>query len=125
MANNTNPVVWFEIPAKDIMRAKKFYEGAFNFTMTLNEMGSMKMAWFPWIDKAPGTTGSLVESAGYQPSHAGTTIYFSVSDIDAALVKIEQSGGKTLNKKTNIGQYGFIAHFEDTEGNRLALHAMN
>jgi predicted enzyme related to lactoylglutathione lyase len=24
-----------------------------------------------------------------------------------------------------IGEYGFIAHFEDTEGNRVALHSMS
>ena len=26
--------------------------------------------------------------------------------------------------KTSIGQNGFMAHFMDTEGNRVALHSM-
>jgi predicted enzyme related to lactoylglutathione lyase len=28
-----------------------------------------------------------------------------------------------LNGKQSIGAHGFVAHFEDTEGNRVALHA--
>jgi len=51
-------------------------------------------------------------------------VYFSVDDIDEALRRIVAHGGKTLMPKTPIGQYGFIAQYEDTEGNRLALHAM-
>ena len=27
-------------------------------------------------------------------------------------------------KKTSIGDHGFIAEFQDTEGNRVALHSM-
>jgi len=28
-----------------------------------------------------------------------------------------------LLPKMSIGEYGFIAHFQDSEGNRVALHA--
>jgi predicted enzyme related to lactoylglutathione lyase len=52
-------------------------------------------------------------------------VYFSVEDIEETLRKVNATGGKTLLPKKSIGEYGFIAHFEDTEGNRLALHSMN
>jgi predicted enzyme related to lactoylglutathione lyase len=29
-----------------------------------------------------------------------------------------------LRAKTSIGQHGFVGHFEDCEGNRVALHSM-
>ena len=124
MASNINPVNWFEIPVNDIERAKSFYEHVFGYELALNDMGSLKMAWFPMKDEATGATGSLVKSDSYTPSHAGTLVYFSVDDIEGTLKKVEQNGGKILNPKMNIGEYGFVAHFEDSEGNRIALHSM-
>ncbi len=119
----TNPVSWFEIPAKDLLRAKKFYEKTFAFELSLQEMGPIKMAWFPADEKAAGATGSLVESQGYTPCSDGVLIYFNVDNIETLLEKVEQSGGKTLIPKQPIGPYGFFAHFEDSEGNRVGLHA--
>jgi predicted enzyme related to lactoylglutathione lyase len=51
-------------------------------------------------------------------------VYFSVPDIEAVLERIKQNGGKVLLTKTSIGEYGFVANFEDTEGNKVALHSM-
>ena len=45
-----------------------------------------------------------------------------VFSIDPTLEAIEGAGGKTLVPKQSIGEHGFIAHFEDTEGNRVAVH---
>jgi predicted enzyme related to lactoylglutathione lyase len=120
-----NPVNWFEIPVTDLARAKKFYEAVLDLSLTLSEMGPMKMAQFPMEDKdSPGASGMLAKSEGYVPSQTGIVIYFCVPDIDAVLGKIKASGGKTILPKTSIGEYGFIAHFADTEGNKLGLHAM-
>jgi predicted enzyme related to lactoylglutathione lyase len=44
-------------------------------------------------------------------------------DIDDALVRIIENGGKVLKSRTAIGPYGFIGHFEDCEGNGVALHS--
>lgn len=124
MSEIKHPVNWFEIPVKDLKRAKAFYEKLFGIPLTVVEMDESKMAMFPMTMGAPGIAGSLVAAPGYEPSKSGTVIYFSVPDIEATLALAEQNGGKTLIPKTNIGQYGFFAHFEDTEGNRLALHTM-
>lgn len=120
-----NAVNWFEIPVKDIGRAKKFYEKVFGLELTPEEMGQYKMTFFPWTEGAPGAAGTLIQGETYEPSHAGTVVYFSVEDIEEALRKVSANGGRTLLPKKSIGEYGFIAHFEDTEGNRLALHSMN
>ncbi len=126
MAEEHNPVGWFEIPVKDLERAKKFYRALTGvaFAGEDMEMNDMKMAMFPMAEKAPGAAGALVKAKGYKPSHDGTVVYFMLGDIDAALAKVKAAGGKTLLPKTEIGQYGFVAHFEDTEGNRVALHQM-
>jgi len=44
--------------------------------------------------------------------------------IDVPLGRIEKAGGKILLSKTSIGENGFIAHFTDTEGNKVSLHSM-
>ena len=118
-----NPVTWFEIPVRNMEKAKKFYEAILDIELARNEMGPMKMAWFPMAQGAPGAAGSLVQAEKYTPSHAGTLVYLHVNDIDDILARVKVHGGKVLLPKTGIGEYGFIAHFEDTEGNRVALHA--
>lgn len=123
MAMKRNAVGWFEIPVTDLNRAKKFYEQVFGTELSLNEMGPMKMAWFPMVKEGEGAAGTLVKSEGFTPSHLGALVYFSVEDLEDTLKKIQGKGGKTLLPKTSIGEYGFIAHFEDCEGNRVALHS--
>ncbi len=120
-----NAINWFEIPVTDLERAKKFYENILGIKLDLNEMGPMQMAWFPMEQNAPGATGTLIKSEGYTPSHSGSLVYFSVPDIESTLSNIDSTGGKPLMPKTSIGDFGFIAHFEDCEGNRVALHSEN
>jgi len=124
VAAKINIANWFEIPVKDLDRAAKFYEKVFDVKLSTEDMGNLKMAIFPFTQNAPGAAGTLIKGESYEPSHAGTVVYFSVDDIEEILRRINANNGKTLMPKTNIGEYGFIAHFEDTEGNRLALHSM-
>lgn len=118
-----NPVNWFEIPVTDLQRAKAFYEAVLGYELSLQEMGPMKMAWFPAERGAPFATGSLVQAESYTPSRAGSIVYFSTPSIERALEAVEGAGGAIINGKTPIGEFGFVAHFEDSEGNRVALHA--
>jgi uncharacterized protein len=118
-----NPVNWFMIPALDLERARKFYEAVIDDELVRNEMGPLKMAWFPRIPGAPGANGALVKGEGYVPTHAGTLVYLHVNDIDDTMARIKVNGGKVLLPKTGMGEYGYIAHFEDSEGNRVGLHA--
>ncbi|MNL24920.1 Glyoxalase-like domain protein [compost metagenome] len=122
MDTSRNPVGWFEIPTKDIVRAKKFYENVLDASLTMSELGPVKMALFPMETNAKGAAGSLIQGKDYKPSHDGARIYFSVQSIEDTLAKVEKSGGKVLQPKTSIGEWGFIAHVEDTEGNEISLH---
>ena len=117
-----NPINWFEIPISDMDRAKAFYEAVFEIELRLNDLGALKMAWFPMDPNAGGATGTLMLADEYIPSHEGTMVYFSVPDVEPVLERVEQHGGKILNGKKSIGEFGFVGHFEDSEGNRVALH---
>ena len=119
-----NPVNWFEIPVNDLGKAQAFYEHVFGVTLSPTDMEMAKMAFFPMGQNEPGAAGSLIKAKDYVPSHHGALVYFSVPDIEGTLKKVSEKGGKTLMPKMGIGPYGFIAHFEDCEGNRIALHSM-
>lgn len=105
-------------------RAGKFYESVFDFELNLLEMGPMKMFQFPMVNDTYGSAGALMKAEGYKPSYEGIMVYFSVGDIDEMLGKVIASGGKTILRKMPMGEYGFIGHFEDSEGNRVALYSM-
>lgn len=119
-----NPVGWFEIPVNDMDRAKAFYEQIFEIEFHLIEVGGAKMALFPDGGTSYGSPGSLMQYESYVPSHEGVLIYLSCADVQTELDRIENAGGKIMKGKTQISpEHGYMALFEDTEGNRIALHS--
>lgn len=124
MEEKLNPVIWFEIPVVDMARSKAFYEAVFGQELAIVDMGPRQMAMFPMEMNVPGIGGALVKEEHFVPSYAGTLVYFSVSDITGTLSKVVANNGKELIPKTSIGEYGFCAYFEDSEGNRIGLHTM-
>ena len=124
MAGGVNIAGWFEIPVHDLDRARLFYESVLNVELSVNDFGTVRMAFFPMASNAYGASGALVKGESHAPSHRGILLYLSVADIEETLDRVDSNGGRTLMPKTSIGDYGFIAHFQDSEGNRLGLHSM-
>ena len=118
-----NAVTWFEIPVTDLARATKFYESTLGVALAQREMGPTRMAMFPVHHGGPGSAGALVKEDGYTPAAVGSVIYLEVDDIEAALSRVQSSGGSTILPKTSVGPFGFVAQFKDSEGNRVAFHA--
>ena len=123
-SNNLN---WFEIPATDISRARKFYETIFEIEMSEQEMMNMKMAFFPWEMGSGKAAGGLVQSDMHKPSTDGAVIYLNANPaLDNVLGRIESAGGQVVMPKTQISEeIGYMAFFIDSEGNKLALHSQN
>jgi uncharacterized protein len=117
----SNPVVHFEIPVTDMDRAVAFYEDVLGYSLTRESVDGYEMAFFPRSDHRFGAAGALAKGDVYQPSHKGPIIYFDVADIDAVLGRAEARGARVLYPKKDIGSAGFVAEFEDSEGNRIAL----
>ncbi len=119
-----NAVNWFEIPVVNFDRAKAFYEAILSAEMMTMEMPGMKSAFFP-ADLQNGIGGCITQAQGYVPATVGSLIYLNGGeDLGTVLSKVEGAGGKIVLPKTSIGPNGFMAHFEDTEGNKVALHSM-
>ena len=124
MSSETNVINWFEIPAKDISRAKTFYERIFEIKMQEMEMSDMKYAMFPFDPVKGKVGGGLAQSPMHTPGSTGSIIYLNANpDLQKVLERIEKAGGKITMPKTSIGQNGFMAFFTDTEGNTMALHS--
>ena len=116
---------WFEIPVTDFARAKKFYEAILGTELQTMEAMGMTMAFFPADFQNGEIGGGIVTGNGSQPSATGSLVYLNGGeDLSAALSKVEPAGGKIVLPKTAIGPNGFMAHFMDTEGNKVALHSM-
>ncbi|WP_326984914.1 VOC family protein [Chryseobacterium sp. MYb264] len=119
----TNRVVYFEIPVTDLKRAEKFYTHVFNFTFESEIIDNYEMALFPFKNENSGITGALAKGDVYKPTKDGVIIYFKTDNIDASLNSVIKHGGKVLYPKTINKNHGFaVAEFEDSEGNRIALH---
>jgi uncharacterized protein len=120
-----NAINWFEIPVTDFTRAKSFYETILGVEIMEMPFPGGKYGMLPADMMNGGVGGGLAQGEGFEPSNKGTIVYLNGGeDLSISLSKIEQAGGQILMPKTSIGQNGFMAHFLDTEGNRVALHSM-
>jgi predicted enzyme related to lactoylglutathione lyase len=121
MANALN---WFEIPVTDFARAKIFYEKVLGIVIDPMEMGPVTMGMLSTDQNAVG--GAIVQGDGGSPSKSGTLVYLNGGDdLTPMLARAEAAGGTVVVPKTEIGNdFGFFAHFIDTEGNKVGLHSM-
>jgi uncharacterized protein len=122
-----NAISWFEIPATDLDRATKFYESVFGIQLTPWDFPNIRMRIFP-LEDMMGVGGAVVDSGGFHKPSAtdGPLIYLNGNpDVQIVLDKIESAGGKVIVPKTEISpEYGYMAVFIDTEGNRIGLHSI-
>ncbi|MBS1772616.1 MAG: VOC family protein [Bacteroidetes bacterium] len=120
----TNAINWFEIPVTDFDRAKKFYGTLFNAEVQEMPHPEYKYGMLP-ADMQNGVGGGIVQGPGFEPSQTGSLIYLNGGDdLSGPLSRVEAAGGKVVLPKTSLGPNGFMAHFIDTEGNKVALHSM-
>ena len=124
-----NPFTWIEIYVEDMSRAQKFYETVLN--IELDElpmpegMGEMQMMSFPWSENERNISGALVKMEHMKAGTGGTLVYFACDDCSLEESRVEKAGGKVLQPKMAIGDYGFCSIVMDTEGNSVGLHSMS
>ena len=114
-------IVWFEIPADDMERAKMFYGSLFGWKIA--PFSGMTDYWYidtGGADKTPDG-GLMARKHPDQP----ITNYVSVASVTKAMAKIEKLGGTICKPKTPVPGMGYFAICEDTEGNTFALWEMN
>ncbi|MCH7887508.1 MAG: VOC family protein [Candidatus Marinimicrobia bacterium] len=118
-----NMINWFEIPAKDFNRAKKFYSTILSVEIKVLELPNFTMGLLPSDGK--NVSGAIISNESYEPRDQGVLIYLNGrDDLNKMLSKVEGEGGKVIMEKRQINEeFGYMALFMDTEGNRIALHS--
>jgi len=119
-----NAVGWFDIYVNDMDRAVGFYEAVFK--QKLEDIGdptddNVIMKSFPTDMAAYGAGGALVQREGSEPQTGGTLVYFGVEDCLTEESRVAQAGGKIINPKMSIGDFGWVSVCMDTEGNLFGL----
>ena len=115
---------WFEIPVTDFARSKSFYEKVLAISIEPMVMGPTTMGMLSSDPNVVG--GAIVLGADGSPSMNGTLVYLNGGDdLAPMLARVVQAGGSVVVPKTEIGNdFGYFAHFVDTEGNKVGLHSM-
>ncbi len=125
-----NAINWFEIPVSDFDRAKAFYENILDFTMREHMGGNTRTGLFQFDMEEDGCGGAIVyDPEFYTPSANGSLVYLNCEpDLQTVLDRVVDAGGKILQNRTIVAatqDLGYWAMILDTEGNRVALHALD
>ncbi|OYQ33246.1 hypothetical protein CHU92_12675 [Flavobacterium cyanobacteriorum] len=118
-------VNWVEIPVQNMVRARKFYEAVFEFSLADVEIDGVTYPCFP-NKNDDGFSGALVQYDFTSPGRSGALVYFAASpDVATMLGRVLAAGGNIIRERTEIAPgFGYYALFEDSEGNTLALQGM-
>lgn len=122
-----NAVGWFDIYVNDMARAETFYGAVLQQefeTISDPTDNSVIMKGFVTDMESYGAGGALVKREGAEPVTGGTIVYFGVEDCAVEESRVEDLGGKVINPKMSIGEYGFVSVCMDTEGNLFGLSSM-
>lgn len=124
---NMNPVVHFEMPAKDKRRVKKFYEVVFGWKMQQMgpEMGEYILATTTPVDKKtqrPKEPGAI-NGGFYQWGKDGKIphLVISVDNLEKHMEVVKKAGGKIIGKPMDIPGVGNFVMFTDTEANKVGM----
>jgi hypothetical protein len=117
--NGASPrIVWFEIPADNVERARTFYGKLFGWK--IDKFPGARMPY--WIVNTgsddPARNGGMMERQF--PEHTITN-YISVPSVERAAAKAEKLGGKIRMEKTAVPEMGYFIVCRDTENNAFAL----
>ncbi len=114
------------LPAVDLKRARKFYEG----TLGLKVIGEDPSPGI-FLQAGNGTSLYIYQRGATMADH--TAVSFEVNDIEAEAKELKRKGVKfeeydipsmglkTVNGIATMGNYRKSAWFKDTEGNILAI----
>jgi uncharacterized protein len=117
-----NSVVHFEIPAKNLNRAKTFYKTVFDWSIfDFDDSTSLVSTVDSEENGMPKTPGAINGSIYKVDGPKTVTIVADVPDIHAHIKIVESNGGKLVDPVTTIPGMGMYARVTDTEGNLIGL----
>jgi len=115
------PVVHFEVIGKDGDKLQQYYSELFGWEIKAdNEMNYGMVARED--NPAPDGAGIGGGIAGWPPGYDGhVTFYVAVPDVEAALAKAEDLGGKRIMGPERIMDMVELGQFSDPEGHVIGV----
>jgi predicted enzyme related to lactoylglutathione lyase len=115
-------LAYFELPANDLKRAKKFYKELLKWEFAKSGNPDISMEYW-MITTGPAEEGTINMGGMYQrPGPLGGILtYAKVEQLDKALARVEKLGGRIINPKMSVKMVGSMATILDSEGNMIAL----
>ena len=125
-----NRVVHFEIHAKNLDGAQKFYESVFGWK--INDLGP-QMGNYRLVSTGedqpgarwPGINGGITPRMGAAPSGGEPVNAFvctvTVDNIDSYVEKVKAAGGTVALDKIQVPGVGWLAYVKDLEGNIFGM----
>lgn len=113
---------WFDLPVKDAVNARSFYEGLFNWTFLVMKDAPVTDYWVIQAgDELIGGIRQMSDRAGGSPA---PILYFTVDDLARYSRRVTELGGKLSGKQVDLGKgRGAYQWFHDRENNLAALWA--
>jgi predicted enzyme related to lactoylglutathione lyase len=128
MTRTMDPVIHFELPATDPLRAGRFYEEAFGWQTTPlgPEMGNFVLAFTVETDhetRLPQKVGAI-NGGFYERTEPDQTpkLTILVDDIRAAMDRIVAAGGQVLGDPVEMPGVGLFVSFFDPDGNVATIN---
>ncbi len=110
----TNPVAWFEVTGSDAGALQRFYSELFGWQIDASNPMNYGMV--------EAQEGGIPGGVGPSPDgSAQVTFYVSVPDLQAALDRAGELGGKIVMPPMEVPDGPTLAYFADPAGNRIGL----
>lgn len=110
-------VIHFEIPADDTARATEFYRKVFDWKIDTWQGPAEYHLVTAGSEDESGINGAIMPRG----ENRQVTNTIAVDSVDESIKRIEEAGGKIIMPKMPVPGVGWMAYFEDTEGNRAGI----
>jgi len=111
---------WFELQARDYAASVKFYETVFHWDAhTMSDTAEFR---YTTLGEGDTARAGIMDASAFLPAGVPPqwSIYFGVTDVDAALVQIVEMGGSVIQAAQD-SPFGRLAHAADATGAMFKL----
>jgi hypothetical protein len=115
-------ISYFEVPADDVKRAKRFYTEVLGWDFMRTQVPGIPVEYWN-ITTGKSRKDTLNMGGLYQRQEPSSRVmmYALVKDIDRAIAKVEEMGGTIVIPKMTLDTVGTLVTILDSEGNMIGL----
>jgi predicted enzyme related to lactoylglutathione lyase len=110
---------WFELISTDIEQAGHFYADLFDWDIAAMDMGDFDYVLFKHGKDTIAGMMPVLETMGPMPSH--WSVYFTVTDCDAATRRARDAGGIVFREPYDVPGVGRMSSVKGTDGINASL----